>query len=136
MVGFAEAVRTVLGKYATFSGRARRSEYWYWALAVALGYLALFVLTAVARPLGLLVLLYYLAVLLPSVAVGVRRLHDTGKSGWLLLLGFVPLIGGIILFVFTVLDSTPGSNRYGENPKGVGGIGDPPPAAYGQPSAF
>ena len=75
----------------------------------------------------------YLAVLVPSLAVAVRRLHDTGKSGWFVLIGLVPLVGGIVMLVFTVMDSTPGDNQYGPNPKGIGsGL---PPMGYGMPPA-
>jgi uncharacterized membrane protein YhaH (DUF805 family) len=65
-------------------------------------------------------MLYALAFLLPSIAVAVRRLHDTGRAGWWVLLGFIPIIGWIALIYFYVLDSQPGDNRYGPNPKGVG----------------
>ena len=127
---FMTAVRTVLGKYADFSGRARRSEYWFFSLAVAVAYVATLILTAVARPLGLLLLIVLvLGALIPTLACGVRRLHDTGKSGAFLLLGFIPVVGSIILLVFYVMDSTPGDNQYGPNPKGVGG---PPMGGYGQ----
>ncbi len=68
--------------------------------------------------LGLL-FIYALAILIPGLAVTVRRLHDTGKSGWMILLGLIPIIGGIIVLVFTVLDSTPGANGHGPDPKGV-----------------
>ncbi|MEF2278572.1 DUF805 domain-containing protein [Deinococcus sp. YIM 134068] len=68
-----------------------------------------------------LTVVYGLAVLLPSLAVGVRRLHDTGRPGWWLLIGLVPFVGGIVLLIFYVLDSQPGSNTWGPNPKGVGG---------------
>jgi uncharacterized membrane protein YhaH (DUF805 family) len=67
---------------------------------------------------GLLSVIYGLAVLIPSIAVGVRRLHDTDRSGWWLLISLIPLIGGIVLLVFFVLDGTPGENRFGPNPKG------------------
>lgn len=73
-----------------------------------------------------------MAVFIPSLAVGVRRLHDTGKSGWFLLIGLIPLVGGIILFVFTVQDSAAGDNQYGPNPKGAGGFGMQP-LSYGIP---
>ena len=127
-MGFADAVRAVIGNYAGFSGRARRSEYWYWSLATLLGYLVAVVLSALAKPFGVLAALFYLAILVPSLAVAVRRLHDTGKSGWFFLLALIPLVGGIVLFVFFVTDSAPGENRYGPNPKGVGG---PPAYGYG-----
>ncbi|MGW0836926.1 DUF805 domain-containing protein [Streptomyces prunicolor] len=111
----------VLKKYAVFSGRARRKEYWMFGLfaaiiAIVLGGIGF----AIKFP--LLVGLFYLAILLPGLGVSIRRLHDTGRSGWWLLIGLVPLIGGITLLVFTCLDSEPGANAYGPNPKEVGGI--------------
>lgn len=66
-----------------------------------------------------LTLIYQLAVLVPSIAVSVRRMHDIGKSGWMLLVGLIPVIGVLILLYFTVLDSQPGNNEYGPNPKGA-----------------
>ncbi len=135
------AVNTVLKqKYADFSGRARRSEYWYWTLAVFVAVLGLeivgLVLAAIAKPLGIIVLLALvvgsLALIVPGLAVSVRRLHDTGKSGWLLLLGIIPF-GGLVVLVFMCLDSTPGPNQYGPNPK-EGGYGPPPPG-YAAPTA-
>lgn len=132
-MGLAEAVTTVIGKYADFSGRARRSEYWFWTLAVILGYIVAAILTRIAGILGILAVLYYLAILVPTIAVGVRRLHDTGKSGWFILMGLIPLVGGIVLLVFTVSDSTPGDNEYGPNPKGVGG-GFGTALGYGSPT--
>jgi uncharacterized membrane protein YhaH (DUF805 family) len=68
---------------------------------------------------GPLSLVFALAIILPVLALGVRRLHDTNRSGWWVLLGFIPIIGSIVLFVFYVVDSTPGDNQYGPNPKGV-----------------
>jgi uncharacterized membrane protein YhaH (DUF805 family) len=65
--------------------------------------------------------LYALAIILPSLGVFVRRLHDTGRTGWWILIGLIPAIGGIVLFVFSVMDSQPGDNKYGPNPKGVTG---------------
>lgn len=67
---------------------------------------------------GIWLTIYAFAVLVPSLAMSVRRLHDTGRSGWFLLLGLIPYIGGVILFVFSVLDNQPGTNKYGSNPKG------------------
>jgi uncharacterized membrane protein YhaH (DUF805 family) len=112
-----------LRKYAVFSRRARRKEYWYFVLfniivAVILAFIDM--ATGSFSPelgLGLLGGLYALAVLIPGLAVGVRRLHDTGRSGWWLLILLVPIIGPIVFLVFTVLDSTPGQNQYGPNPK-------------------
>ncbi|MET7489559.1 DUF805 domain-containing protein [Streptomyces sp. NPDC005538] len=111
----------VLKKYAVFSGRARRKEYWMYALFVM-------IIEAVLLGIGFaikmpaIVAIFYVAILLPSLAVGVRRLHDTGRSGWWLLFGIVPIAGPITLLVFTCSDSEPGDNQYGPNPKAVGGV--------------
>jgi len=110
----------VLKNYAGFEGRARRAEYWQFVLGNVIVAVVLAILGALIK-FPYLVILYYLAILVPTLAVGVRRLHDTSKSGWWLLIALVPFVGGIILLVFTCLDSTPGDNQYGPNPKGVGG---------------
>ena len=113
----------VLKKYAVFSGRARRKEYWYFALfnliiALVLGLIDGLVGTySVVGGLGLLGGLYYLAVLLPTIGVSVRRLHDTGRSGWWLFIVLIPLIGAIILLIYMVSDSQAGTNQYGPSPK-------------------
>ncbi len=109
----------VIKKYAVFDGRARRTEYWMFFLfniiiAFGLG----FIEGLVGSP-GILGMLYALAVLIPGIAVSVRRLHDTNRSGWFLLIGLIPIIGTIVLIIFFAQDSDPGSNDYGENPKGV-----------------
>lgn len=113
-------------KYADFSTRSRRSEYWYFTL---FNVLAVFVLAMVGgmisevigSEVGLIPLfIYYFGVLIPSLAVGVRRLHDTGRSGWWLLISLVPLIGSIVLLVFYCEDSNPGPNKWGPNPKEAG----------------
>jgi uncharacterized membrane protein YhaH (DUF805 family) len=109
-----EAVRRVLSKYVDFSGRAPRSEYWWWTLAVFLAALPLSVLGEAAGPFfDFLVVLLWLGTLLPSLAVGVRRLHDTDRSGWWLLIAFVPFVGGIVLIVLLCLDGTRLPNAYG-----------------------
>jgi uncharacterized membrane protein YhaH (DUF805 family) len=114
-----------LNKYATFSGRSQRSEYWFFVLFyilinIGLSFIDKFIgMLDADTGVGLLSGLFSLALLIPSIAVSVRRLHDTGRSGWWLLIGFVPIIGSIVLIVFFVLDSTPGDNAYGPNPKGV-----------------
>lgn len=112
----------VLKKYAVFQGRARRKEYWMFTLFSMLIYIGLMIIEGILGMgseggIGLLSLFYSLGVLLPSLAVTVRRLHDTGRSGWWLLIGLIPLVGGIVLLVFMVLDGQPGSNQYGPNPK-------------------
>jgi len=112
----------VLKKYAVFEGRSRRSEYWYFALfnfliGLVLGIVDTAMGTVGSARIGLLGGLYSLAVLIPSIAVGIRRLHDTNRSGWWLLIALVPLVGWIVLLVFMVEDSNPGINQYGPNPK-------------------
>jgi len=115
----------VLKKYAVFSGRARRKEYWFFALFNLLASIVLSVIDYItgsfdaALGTGLLSGIYALAVLIPSLAVSVRRLHDTDHSGWWLLIALIPLIGAIVLLVFVLQDSKPGENQYGPNPKGV-----------------
>lgn len=120
---FMTAVRTVLGKYATFSGRARRSEYWWYALftfatSIVLSIVdaLLFGMTTQGQSIGILSGLFSLAVLLPSIAVGVRRLHDLDKSGWWLLLVFIPILGVLVLLFFFVQRGTQGTNRFGPDP--------------------
>ncbi|HSK90309.1 MAG TPA: DUF805 domain-containing protein [Euzebyales bacterium] len=115
----------VLQNYVGFAGRARRKEYWYFVLFNVLISLALTAVDAVLQT-GVLAGLYSLAVFLPSLAVSVRRLHDTDRSGWWLLVGLIPVVGVVVLLVFTLTDSTMGDNRYGPSPKYVVGM---PPAA-------
>jgi uncharacterized membrane protein YhaH (DUF805 family) len=114
-----EAVRSVLGQYVGFSGRARRSEYWYWALAAGIVAVVLFLLSEAAKIFFVLYLLFGLAILLPNLGVLWRRLHDTGRSGWWVLIALVPIVGSITLLVFTCIDSTPGANQYGPSPKEI-----------------
>jgi uncharacterized membrane protein YhaH (DUF805 family) len=116
----------VLRQYADFNGRARRTEYWMFALftviiSIVLGLLDMMLgLTFVeGTTSGWLGLIYGLAVLLPSLGVGVRRLHDTGRSGWWLLIGLVPLVGAIVLIVFLATPGNAGSNAYGPDPKAL-----------------
>ena len=111
----------VLKKYAVFSGRARRKEYWMYTLFVVIIYAVLLGI-GIAIKAPAIAIVFYVAILLPSLAVGVRRLHDIGRSGWWLLFGIVPLAGPITLLVFTCTDSQPGVNKYGPNPKEIDGI--------------
>jgi uncharacterized membrane protein YhaH (DUF805 family) len=107
----------VLKKYAEFEGRARRQEYWmFYLFNFIISFLLIFLESLVGGP-GILGMIYGLAVLVPGLAVTVRRLHDTGKSGLWILIAFVPLIGALVLLFFMILDSTPGPNEYGPNPK-------------------
>jgi uncharacterized membrane protein YhaH (DUF805 family) len=111
----------VLKNYVGFSGRARRTEYWMFALFNAIIFLALFILYIATRSFffGILLFLYDLAVLLPSLAVTWRRIQDTGRHGLWILLGLIPLVGPIIVLVFTILPSTPGPNEFGPEPAAI-----------------
>ncbi len=157
MMSFVEAVKTCFSKYATFSGRARRSEYWWFSLLnIVLGvcsslvvnwkmsalkevqaqaYGAVFdqekmdALTAKAESMDtifytlmIIIGILYLVLLLPSLAVAVRRLHDTGRSGWIILLNFIPVVNFvtcILTLIYTLQDSKPETNQYGPSPKYV-----------------
>ena len=126
-MSFTEAIRSVLNQYAGFTGRARRSEYWFWTLFYI-------ILSIIASMLDRAVFnttygswfsaIVGLGLLIPSLAVAVRRLHDTSRSGWWILLGLIPVVGGIILIVFYVQDSH-GDNQYGPSPKAVGSAATP-----------
>jgi len=114
---FPDAIRTCFTKFATFDGRAARPEFWYFLLFQMLLSLVTHVLDSAIFPFDLLSplnLIATLIVLLPGIAVGVRRLHDIGRSGWWLLLGLVPVIGWIVLIVWLAQKSDPLANRFGE----------------------
>ena len=140
-MSFADAIRTCFSKYATFSGRARRSEFWYFVLltfivGVVLGIVAAVLMAGsiasdsealasgmTSLPAGVMVVygiaaVFNLAVLLPFLAVSVRRLHDTDRSGGFWFLNLIPFVGGIIVLVFYCLAGTVGPNRFGADPKG------------------
>jgi len=122
---------TVKSRYAKFDGRATRSEYWYFALFTFLITFMLALVDAfVINPMlgmtpeqaaegGILQMVISLALLIPSIAVAIRRLHDIGKSGWWLLLSLIPILGWLVLLYFYVTDSQSGDNEYGANPKGA-----------------
>jgi uncharacterized membrane protein YhaH (DUF805 family) len=120
---FVDSVKTCLAKYADFSGRATRSEYWWFYLAFILFYIAGLVLagilSSISETLGMIgfgiVALGALGFILPSLAAGVRRLHDVDKSGWFLLIGLIPIVGLVLLYFF-VIPGTPGDNRFGPAP--------------------
>ncbi len=114
-------VQRVFTKYATFTGRAQRAEYWYFYLFNILAYIAISLVFGFIsnRLAGVASALYALAIFMPALAVAVRRLHDTDRSGWWVLISLIPLIGGVWLVVLLVLDSTPGDNRFGPNPKQI-----------------
>lgn len=115
----------VLKKYAVFGGRARRKEYWFFVLfnfifAVVLAFIDGMIGTFDPETgYGVLSGIYGLVVIIPGIAVTIRRLHDTDRSGWWLLILFIPLIGAIWLLVLMVIDGTPGENQYGPDPKGL-----------------
>jgi uncharacterized membrane protein YhaH (DUF805 family) len=120
-MSFTESVRNCLGNYANFNGRAGRPQYWWFFLFyVILAVLASIIDTVVG--LGVLGFIVFLALIVPSLAVGSRRLHDTGKSGWLQLLGLIPCVGIIILIVLFVQPGNPAENTYGPPP--LDGQGD------------
>jgi len=109
----------VLKQYADFSGRARRKEYWMFTLFNVIFLYGLLLTGAALDSTVLMILggIYLFGVLIPSLAVGVRRMHDIGKSGWYILVNFIPLIGGIWFFILNITDSEAGPNKWGENPK-------------------
>ena len=112
-----------LRKYSDFTGRARRREYWFFVLFNTLIQIAAVVLDGIAGTfrvelgVGLLSGIYSLAVLVPSFAVLARRLHDTDRSGWWILIGIVPLLGALVLMIFALFEGDPGENRFGPSPK-------------------
>lgn len=140
-MSFADAVRTCLGKYATFQGRARRSEFWWWVLfTFGLGIVGSIIDSILgtrnSSGSGLVEGVVNLAVLLPTIAVGTRRLHDTGRSGWWQLLWFVLVVGWIFLIVW-LCQASDGPNTYGAPAQGAGAAGGsaPPPSPDGRPPA-
>jgi uncharacterized membrane protein YhaH (DUF805 family) len=118
---------SVLKRYAEFSGRARRKEYWMFTLFSYIALVALAVPSVLtgSTALSALYCLYILATFMPTLAVTVRRLHDTNRSGWMFLIAFIPFVGAIVVLVFLCSEGTPGDNQYGPNPKLP-----PAPAAY------
>lgn len=117
--------KKVLNQYTDFNGRARRKEFWMFVLFnIIFAIIAMTIdnIFGIANDLtgyGPIYIIYSLAVLIPGLAVSVRRLHDIGKNGWMILIGFIPLIGWIWLIVLFATDGKPGVNMYGPNPKEV-----------------
>jgi uncharacterized membrane protein YhaH (DUF805 family) len=141
-MSFGEAVSDGFTKYATFSGRSSRSAYWWWILFYVLVAIGASILDAVVGT-GVIMILVWLGFFLPNLAVLVRRLHDTDRSGWWVLIGLIPLIGAIVLIVFACIDSGP-PNKYGQGPDdrgeltGTAAVGQappPPPAPQSPPSS-
>ncbi len=111
-------------KAFNFSDRSRRKEYWMFILATVIISIVLTIVDTVAglelaEDVGILSTLFSLAIIIPSISVTVRRLHDIGKSGWWVLIGLIPIVGFIVLLVFTVKDSEAAPNAYGKNPKAM-----------------
>lgn len=126
-MSFTEAVRACLTQYVTFSGRARRAEYWWFVLFGVLVALVAAIIDSAAN-ITLFQVIVGLALLLPNLAVTFRRLHDTNRTGWWILISLVPVVGGIVLLVFMLIDSDPNPNRFGPCPKVVGPAPAPGPA--------
>lgn len=112
-----------LKKYAEFSGRARRKEYWMFTLFhiifafVAIGLDVLIGIGTGGMGIGVITIIYFLALIIPSLALVVRRLHDTGKSGWMYFVSFIPFIGGLWLLILMLIEGDMGDNEYGPDPK-------------------
>ena len=113
-MSFSESVRTCFNKYADFNGRARRSEYWYFSLFQTVLDIILGKIFPNAGPVYYLI---SLALFIPGLSVGVRRLHDIGRSGWYCLISLIPVVGWILIIVWMVQDSQQGTNQYGPSPK-------------------
>ena len=125
---FQTALRSFWTRYRDFRGRSRRSEYWLIQLFLVVTNIAVAIIDLalmgwdVDRFIangggGIVGLVWILVTIVPALAVLVRRLHDTGKSGWWALVGLLPLVGAVVLLVFTVTDSSPGENKFGLSPK-------------------
>ena len=110
---FSEAVSTCLKKYFVFEGRASRSEYWWFQLIVSPSY---FISTILENEIGYFFLGITLFTLIPAISAGVRRLHDTNRSGFFLLISFIPFIGGLVLLFFLIPEGTKGKNKFGPDP--------------------
>ena len=113
-MGFVDAIKSGFGKYVTFSGRAARSEYWYWTLFTIVANLVAGILDAILGGIGLIGLIVSLALLLPGIAVSARRLHDLDRTAWWLLIAFTG-VGLILLLIWDCIKGTTGPNRFGSD---------------------
>lgn len=113
---FQTAVRTCLSKYVTFDGRAPRSEFWWWTLFTILANFVAVAIDAAILGMPAIQVIVALGLILPGIAVGIRRLHDLDKSGWWYLLVFVPIVGALILIFFFIQPGTRGGNQFGPDP--------------------
>lgn len=114
-MSFTDAIRDGFSKYVTFSGRSSRSAYWWWYLFCIIALIVAYAIDMAIGSGGVIYALVAIALLLPNLAVTVRRLHDTGRSGWWILIGLIPIVGGIVLLVFMLLGSEP-PNKWGNGP--------------------
>ncbi|HEJ9485948.1 DUF805 domain-containing protein [Proteus sp. GOKU] len=122
-------LEVIKNNYANFSGRARRKEYWMFTLVNTIIITVLYAIlmssidmntgetSSLGSIVGIIIGIYSLAIIVPSLAVTIRRFHDQDKSGWMFLLAFIPAVGGLIVFVFMCLEGTKGDNRFGPDPK-------------------
>ena len=118
-IAFMDAVKACFSKYADFNGRSPRAEFWYFILFNAVVGVVLFTLAAAVASFFIYIYyLYALAVMVPNIAVSIRRMHDIGRSGWWVLISLVPMIGSIWFIVLAALPSQLGSNQFGSNPYG------------------
>lgn len=117
-MGFVDAVKSGFSRYVDFKGRSARSEYWWWLLFFMIGYVIFLALISVSDIFGIVGGIFYLAMISPSIAVAIRRLHDLDKSGWWYLLSFVPLANFVLIYWFC-LRGTVGPNQYGMDPLGA-----------------
>jgi uncharacterized membrane protein YhaH (DUF805 family) len=113
-MNFSDSIKLGFSNYVNFTGRACRSEYWYWVLFTVIVSIVTFVIDSVIGA-SVTSTIWELATILPSIAIGVRRLHDTDRSGWWILLGLIPLVGAIILIIWFCSKGTDGPNRFGED---------------------
>jgi uncharacterized membrane protein YhaH (DUF805 family) len=113
-MNFVDSIKLGFSNYVNFTGRACRSEYWYWILFAVIGAIVARIIDYVIGA-PVVYTIFGLAVLLPNIAIGVRRLHDTDRSGWWLFLSFIPLVGAIILIVWFCTKGTDGPNRFGQD---------------------
>ena len=122
-------LEVIKNNYANLSGRARRKEYWMFTLVNTIIITVLYAIlmssidmntgetSSLGSIVGIIIGIYSLAIIVPSLAVTIRRFHDQDKSGWMFLLAFIPAVGGLIVFVFMCLEGTKGDNRFGPDPK-------------------
>ena len=131
-MGFSEAVKDGFDHYVKFDGRASRAAFWWWVLFAILVAIAANIIDAIIG-IYLFSWLTSLALLLPGLSVSIRRLHDTNRTGWWILIGLIPLIGFIVLLIFYLEQGTPGPNEYGPPPPDAAGVAAPPPPPAEQP---